>query len=45
MIRFIHPGMEYHDAPDWPHPDQHAMCAADIGNIRAAIDRLLEAAP
>lgn len=38
VIRFIHPGMEYHDDNG---SDQHAMCATDMGRIRAAIDQLI----
>lgn len=37
-IRFIHPGMEYHDPIA---SDGHAMCADDMGRIRDTIDRLL----
>jgi thiol-disulfide isomerase/thioredoxin len=37
IIRFIHPGMEYHDADG---SEQHAMCAQDMGRIRAVIERL-----
>jgi thiol-disulfide isomerase/thioredoxin len=37
IIRFIHPGMEYHDANG---SEQHAMCADDMGRIRAVIERL-----
>ena len=40
IVRFIHPGMEYHDNAD-PAPGQHAMCADDLGRIRAAISKLL----
>lgn len=38
VIRFVHPGMEYHDSNGDP---EHAMCVDDMGNIRAAIERLL----
>jgi thiol-disulfide isomerase/thioredoxin len=38
IIRFIHPGMEYHDANG---SEQHAMCANDMGRIRAVIERLV----
>jgi len=40
IVRFIHPGMEYHDNAD-PAPGQHAICADDLGRIRAAISQLL----
>lgn len=38
IIRFIHPGMEYHDPIA---SDGHAMCADDMGRIRATIAQLL----
>lgn len=38
IIRFIHPGMEYHDPIA---TEGHAMCANDMGRIRATITRLL----
>jgi thiol-disulfide isomerase/thioredoxin len=38
VIQFVHPGMEYHDDIG---SEQHAMCASDMGRIRAAIERLL----
>jgi len=38
VIRFVHPGMEYHDDNG---DEEHAMCVDDMGNIRAAIERLL----
>ena len=38
IIRFIHPGMEYHDRNGSP---EHAVCADDMGRIRQAIERLL----
>lgn len=38
VIRFIHPGMEYHDADG---PSDHAMCVDDLGRIRGTIERLL----
>ena len=38
VIRFIHPGMEYHDASG---PEGHPMCADDLAAIRTAIERLL----
>ncbi|MCB1552803.1 MAG: TlpA family protein disulfide reductase [Xanthomonadales bacterium] len=37
VIRFIHPGMEYHDPNG---AAQHAVCANDMGRIRAVIERL-----
>lgn len=37
VIRFIHPGMEYHDDGS----GLHAMCANDMGRIRAVIERLI----
>jgi peroxiredoxin len=36
-IQFVHPGMEYHDDDS----ELHAMCANDMGRIRAVIERLL----
>jgi len=38
VIRFVHPGMEYHDDNG---DEEHKMCVDDMGNIRAAIERLL----
>jgi len=38
IIQFVHPGMEYHDADG---REGHEMCANDMANIRAAIERLL----
>ncbi len=38
VIRFIHPGMEYHDRSG---PKGHAMCVDDMGRIRTEIERLL----
>jgi peroxiredoxin len=38
IIRFVHPGMEYHDADGG---EEHAMCANDMASIRAAIERLI----
>jgi peroxiredoxin len=38
IIRYVHPGMEYHD-PDGD--EKHAMCANDMAGIRAAIERLI----
>ena len=39
VIRFVHPGMEYHDDNG---DEAHAMCVDDMGNIRTAIERLLD---
>lgn len=39
VIRFVHPGMEYHDESG---PSGHAMCVDDMRAIRAEIERLLE---
>lgn len=39
VIRFIHPGMEYHDANG---SAEHGMCVDDMGRIRAVIEGLLE---
>ena len=38
VIQFVHPGMEYHDDDG---SELHAMCAHDMGRIRAAIERLI----
>jgi thiol-disulfide isomerase/thioredoxin len=38
VIQFVHPGMEYHDGDG---SELHAMCANDMGRIRAAIERLI----
>jgi peroxiredoxin len=38
VIQFVHPGMEYHDDDG---AEEHAMCVNDMGNIRAAIERLI----
>lgn len=38
VIQFIHPGMEYHEDNG---SGQHAICANDMGRIRAAIERLI----
>lgn len=38
IIRFIHPGMEYHDDNDSP---EHGMCMDDMGRIRRTIEQLL----
>lgn len=38
IIRFVHPGMEYHDADG---AEGHAMCVDDMASIRAAIERLI----
>ena len=37
VIRFVHPGMEYHDANG---DEEHTMCVHDMGSIRAAVERL-----
>jgi peroxiredoxin len=39
VIRFIHPGMEYHDANG---DAEHGMCVDDMGRIRRVIEGLLE---
>jgi peroxiredoxin len=38
VIQFVHPAMEYHDDNG---SKQHAMCANDMGRVRAAIERLI----
>lgn len=38
VIQFVHPGMEYHDDNG---SEKHAMCADDMGRIRAAIESLI----
>jgi thiol-disulfide isomerase/thioredoxin len=38
VIRFIHPGMEYHDDNGSP---EHGMCMDDMGRIRRTIEQLL----
>jgi len=38
VIRFVHPGMEYHDADGQAG---HEMCATDMATIRATIEQLL----
>jgi thiol-disulfide isomerase/thioredoxin len=38
VIRFIHPGMEYHDDNGSP---EHGMCMDDMGRIRRMIEQLL----
>jgi len=38
VIRFIHPGMEYHDESG---PSDHAMCVDDMRVIREEIEKLL----
>lgn len=38
VIRFIHPGMEYHDVDG---PADHPMCVDDMARIRRAIEALL----
>ncbi|MGK2924906.1 MAG: peroxiredoxin family protein [Lysobacterales bacterium] len=41
IIRFVHPGMEYHDAGDEDGGGEHEMCVNDMASIRAAIERLI----
>lgn len=44
VIRFVHPGMEYHDAGDVDAGDDsegHAVCVRDMARIRAAIEQLI----
>ena len=46
IIRFVHPGMEYHDGDgdgdgDPDGNQEHAMCVNDMASIRAAIERLI----
>jgi peroxiredoxin len=38
IIRFVHPGMEYHDDDG---DKEHGMCVNDMASIRAAIARLI----
>ncbi|HRQ66531.1 MAG TPA: redoxin domain-containing protein [Xanthomonadaceae bacterium] len=38
VIRFVHPGMEYHDDNGSP---EHGMCMDDMGRIRQTIEQLL----
>jgi peroxiredoxin len=38
IIRYVHPGMEYHDANG---SEEHEVCTNDMANIRAAIERLI----
>lgn len=38
IIRFVHPGMEYHDADG---REGHEVCVNDMANIRTAIEKLL----
>lgn len=38
VIRFVHPGMEYHDANG---SEDHDVCASDMSLIRASVKRLL----
>lgn len=38
VIRFVHPGMEYHDSTG---DSQHQMCVDDLGRIRSTIRQLL----
>jgi thiol-disulfide isomerase/thioredoxin len=42
VIRFVHPGMEYHDDDGNP---EHAMCMSDMSNIRGTIEWLLGQGP
>ena len=39
VIRYVHPGMEYHDGAVSP---EHSVCQNDLAAIRAAVDRLLQ---
>ncbi|SER09633.1 Peroxiredoxin [Hyunsoonleella jejuensis] len=39
VVQFVHPGMEYHEDNG---SELHAMCASDMDNIKAAIERLLK---
>lgn len=44
VIQFVHPGMEYHAVEDTDpnqDPAKHAVCPTDLGNLQAAIERLL----
>lgn len=44
VIRFVHPGMEYHDAVDTDageDVEDHAMCVQDMERIRSTIEQLL----
>jgi peroxiredoxin len=42
VIRFVHPGMEYHDLEKSNgDPGGHAMCPVDLAGIRSQIERLL----
>ncbi len=38
VVRYVHPGMEYHDGPA---SQEHAVCENDMAAIRAMIDRLI----
>ena len=44
VIQFVHPGMEYHaveDTDPGQDPAAHQVCPADLGNLQAAVERLL----
>lgn len=44
VIQFVHPGMEYHAVEDTDpnqDPAKHTVCPADLGNLQAAVERLL----
>ena len=38
VVRYVHPGMEYHDGAA---TQEHATCENDLAAIRATIDRLI----
>jgi len=38
VVRYVHPGMEYHDGPA---SEEHAACENDMSAIRAMVDRLI----
>lgn len=38
VIQYVHPGMEYHEDNG---SELHSVCVNDMGNIRAAIERLM----
>lgn len=38
VIQYVHPGMEYHEENG---SELHSVCVNDMGNIRAAIERLI----
>lgn len=38
VVRFVHPGMEYHDGPA---SEEHAACENDFHTIRGMVERLL----